>query len=167
MKKRSVGVIFLLFLFSVNIFFFIPKAYSDNTLHIKIVLTVDSDSMLVNGKEVKIDAPVEIKNGRTFVPLRAVVNAFPNTSVNYISDTKSVVVLFDGKCIGMQVDNVDVIINSSDILVIDTPPYIKNNRVMVPIRFVSEILGCNVTWVQETKQVIIDGELEWKEQNNN
>jgi len=38
---------------------------------------------------------------------------------------------------------------------------------MVPIRFVSEILGCNVTWVQETKQVIIDGELEWKEQNNN
>jgi len=62
---------------------------------------------------------------------------------------------------------VNVIINSSDILVIDAPPYIKNNRVMVPIRFVSEILGCNVTWVQETKQVIIDGELEWKEQNNN
>lgn len=65
------------------------------------MLTVDSDSMLVNGKEVKIDVPVEIRNGRTFVPLRAVVNAFPNTSVNYISDTKSVVVLFDGKCIGM------------------------------------------------------------------
>lgn len=77
------------------------------------------------------------------------------------------VYILDGKCIGMQVDNVNVIINSSDILTIDSPPYIKNNRVMVPIRFVSEILGCNVTWVQETKQVIIDGELEWKEQNNN
>jgi len=37
----------------------------------------------------------------------------------------------------------------------DTPPVIVNGRVMVPIRFVSEALGCAVTWDNDTRTVFV------------
>lgn len=41
-----------------------------------VEIKIDSDQMLVNGKAVKIEAPAEITKDRTFVPLRAISEAF-------------------------------------------------------------------------------------------
>ena len=41
-----------------------------------IELIVDSNKMIVNGKEVTIDVPAIIKNGRTMLPVRAIATAF-------------------------------------------------------------------------------------------
>ena len=35
-------------------------------------LTIDSNIVNANGKDIKIDSPAKIKSGRTFVPLRAI-----------------------------------------------------------------------------------------------
>ena len=37
----------------------------------------------------------------------------------------------------------------------DTPAYVNNGRVMLPLRYVAEALGLQVSWVPETKTVII------------
>ena len=37
----------------------------------------------------------------------------------------------------------------------DAPAYVNNGRVMLPLRFVAEALGLQVSWVPETKTVII------------
>lgn len=37
----------------------------------------------------------------------------------------------------------------------DTPAYVKDGRVMLPLRYVAEALGLQVSWVPETKTVII------------
>jgi len=50
-------------------------AYDSDTL---VHVTLDSDTMWVNGNAVKLDAPAMIKNGRTLVPVRAVAEAFDN-----------------------------------------------------------------------------------------
>jgi hypothetical protein len=36
-------------------------------------------------------------------------------------------------------------------------PFIKNSRTVVPIRFISEALGFEVTWNEETKEIMIHG----------
>jgi hypothetical protein len=41
-----------------------------------ITLFIGYDMVMVNGKEIKLDAPPEIKNGRTFLPLRFIVEVF-------------------------------------------------------------------------------------------
>ncbi len=41
-----------------------------------IELTVDSDSVLINGEEKKLEAPARIRNGRTYVPARLVLETF-------------------------------------------------------------------------------------------
>jgi len=55
----------------------------------KVELTIGSKTMLVNGKKVKLDAPAEIKDQRTFVPLRAIAEAF-GKKVEYSNDYRAV-----------------------------------------------------------------------------
>lgn len=59
---------------------------SDGT---KVELTIGSNKMMVNGKAVLLDTPAEIRDDRTFVPLRAIAEAF-GEKVDYSSDYRAV-----------------------------------------------------------------------------
>ena len=61
-----------------------------------VELTIGSKTMLVNGKKVKLDAPAEIKDQRTFVPLRAIAEAF-GKKVEYSNDYRAVCIGDDVK----------------------------------------------------------------------
>lgn len=54
-----------------------------------VELTIGSNKMKVNGKTVLLDAPAEIRDDRTFVPLRAIAEAF-GEKVDYSNDYKAV-----------------------------------------------------------------------------
>lgn len=54
-----------------------------------VSLKIGSNQMIVNGKSKYLDAPAEIKDDRTFIPLRAVAEAF-NEKVDYSSDYKAI-----------------------------------------------------------------------------
>ncbi|MGM9551225.1 MAG: leucine-rich repeat protein [Clostridia bacterium] len=58
----------------------------------KIVLTIGSDRILVNGEEKVLDAVPEIINDRTMIPLRAVSEAF-GCSVHWNDDTQTVEII--------------------------------------------------------------------------
>ena len=61
-----------------------------------VELTIGSKTMLVNGKKVTLDAPAEIKDQRTFVPLRAIAEAF-GKKVEYSNDYRAVCIGDDVK----------------------------------------------------------------------
>lgn len=61
-----------------------------------VELTIGSKTMLVNGKKVKLDDPAEIKDQRTFVPLRAIAEAF-GKKVEYSNDYRAVCIGDDVK----------------------------------------------------------------------
>jgi len=48
----------------------------------------------------------------------------------------------------------EIVVNG-DKKTIDAAPYIKNSRTLVPIRFVTEAIGANVSWNDKTKEVTI------------
>lgn len=58
----------------------------DNTT---VELTISSNKMLVNGKAIRLDAPAEIRDDRTFVPLRAIAEAF-GEKVDFSGDYRAV-----------------------------------------------------------------------------
>ncbi|MEM3581403.1 MAG: stalk domain-containing protein, partial [Candidatus Bathyarchaeia archaeon] len=58
----------------------------------KIVLKIGSDIMTVNGKVVQLDAAPEIKDGRTFLPLRAIAEAF-GAQVTWVPETQGITVV--------------------------------------------------------------------------
>ncbi len=59
---------------------------------IEIIITIDSDTALVNGKEVKLDCAAFIENGRTYLPLRFVSEELNATSVEWDGDTQTVTI---------------------------------------------------------------------------
>jgi len=58
-----------------------------------ISMQVGNPVVTVNGKEVKLDAPPVIRNGRTFVPLRFIMEVF-GAKVDYESATRKITILY-------------------------------------------------------------------------
>ena len=56
-----------------------------------IKLTIDSNTMYVNGNTVTLDTPACVVNDRTFVPVRAISEAY-KTTVDWNGDTKTVII---------------------------------------------------------------------------
>jgi hypothetical protein len=109
-----------------------------------VKVQIGSDIMTVNGNAVQIDAPAEIKNGRTFLPLRAISEALGAT-VEWIAETQGITVTLGENTIGLQIGNTSAVVNGT-VMTLDAAPYIKNNRTMVPFRVIAEGLGATVEW---------------------
>ena len=59
---------------------------------IELILTIDSNIILVNGEEVEIDVPAQIMNDRTLVPIRGIFEAF-GAYVDWEPDTRTVIII--------------------------------------------------------------------------
>jgi len=127
-----------------------------------IILQIGNPYMTVNGVSQEIDPgrgtkPV-IKNGRTLVPIRAIIEVLGGT-IEWEELTKAVTIKLGDTIIKIQIGNALAYINGSlKPIDPDNPnvkPEIVNGRTMVPLRFVVESLGADVVWNGTTKTITI------------
>ncbi|MGG3278962.1 copper amine oxidase N-terminal domain-containing protein [Paenibacillus solani] len=114
----------------------------------------------VDGKTVKFpDAQPYTEGSRVMIPVRFVSESL-GAKVKYNKTTSGsrvkriVNIQLDGKKIEMEV-NSDAVLVDSKIVKLDVPARMQQDRVFVPIRFVSEALGADVKWNQSQKLVTI------------
>lgn len=124
----------------------------------KLVLEVGSKYMFVNGQKKEIDpgkgTALVIKNGRTFLPIRAVIEAMGG-EVKWDGSDKKVSIYLNNNKIYFWIGNKIVKVNGST-MESDVAPYISNSgRTMLPLRFITENLNCDVDWDGISKQVTI------------
>jgi hypothetical protein len=94
-----------------------------------------------------------IKDSRTFVPLRFVSEAF-GAEVTWDGIFKIVGIKLGENEIRLQIGKNYAVYNGKQVM-LDAAPYIQSGSTLVPIRFVSELLGANVVWDGTTKTVTI------------
>ena len=92
-------------------------------------------------------------NSRTQIPVRFVSEAL-GAKVEWEPTYKRVTIIDEGKEIILNVDQKKIMVNGQ-FKTMDTAAKIKNNRTFVPLRFVSEGLGAEVTWDPVGKNVYI------------
>ena len=107
----------------------------------------------INHRPVNFDVPPQIINDRTMVPMRAVFEMF-GMSVEWNGETRTITASQNDKVIKMQIDS-HVMLVSSEARYLDVPPTIVQDRTLVPVRAISEALGCKVDWDGETRKVTI------------
>jgi hypothetical protein len=121
----------------------------------EVLLTVNSNSVLVNGNKKQMDvAPfIDVHSSRTLVPVRFVVE-FLGGTVQWDAATRTVTIIANDKTIKITIGSKTAYVNGEP-FELDQPAIIKGNRTFVPLRFVSEALGFSVKWNGKTKTITI------------
>lgn len=109
--------------------------------------------VLLDGKKLKFDVPPQIIDGRTMVPLRTIFEEL-GAEIDWDADTKTVAAIKDETYIVATVDSNIMYINDEE-EIMDVPPMIIDSRTLVPVRFISKALGCEVSWDGASKTVKI------------
>ena len=114
--------------------------------------------MFVNHNKTEIDpgkrTVMIIKNGRTFLPIRTVIEAMGG-QVEWRESDKRVSIFLKNTKLYLWIGNKNAKVNGSN-LETDVAPYISDSgRTMLPLRFIAENLDCDVDWDGLTKEVTI------------
>lgn len=94
-----------------------------------------------------------IEDGRTMVPLRAVFEVM-NCNVRWDAGKSSAVVQYENTSIIIPTNSKTAYINGSAYS-LDVPARLVNDRIMVPLRFISESIDKTVIWDDANKTVLI------------
>ncbi|OAB40296.1 copper amine oxidase N-terminal domain-containing protein [Paenibacillus antarcticus] len=142
--KRIFSGIFLIFLLVITS---LPTHAAATNIQIK-----------VDGVVIPSEVAPEIRNTRTMVPLR-VISQNLGANVNW-SNSEVTLIKKNMKVILNLRSN--TITKNGETSLLDVKPYINNNRIMVPLRFLSETFGCKVNYRSSTvtvdcEAVVING----------
>ena len=122
-----------------------------------ILMQIDNPLMHVDETSLEIDpgrgiAPI-VKSGRTLVPMRAVVEAMGGT-IGWNAAAQRVTIVCGGRTVTMTLGSRTMIVNGTA-SEMDIAAQTINDRTVLPVRFVSNALGCDIEWLPDTNQVIL------------
>ena len=124
---------------------------------VTILLTIGKKTAYVNGQAVTLDVAPFIDKGRTFVPFRFIGESL-GAQVGYTTDSSGKVATVSYKlgstAITLYIGSKNAVVNGKTVK-LDVPPQIIQGRTVVPIRFVTESLGCQVEWDGEKQEILI------------
>jgi len=135
----------------ISIFLFVVMIFSVMSIS---SLADNGISVVIDEVSQKYDVMPIIENGRTLVPLRGIFEAL-KAEVKWDDATKTVTATKGDTKVMLVIGNTLAKINDKEIT-LDVAAKIVDGRTLVPVRFVSEALGCRVDWNGDTKTVIID-----------
>lgn len=143
------------------------------------VFAQDEITVVVNGEKLVSDVPAQAvpvydENGnytgdRTMLPVRAICEKL-NCDVAWNEETQGICVYAKGFMHIMWLEKntsftLDGTASLYDSYEMDIPPLTINDRTMVPVRALSEIIGAEVKWIEETNTVEITYEIGEPEEN--
>lgn len=113
-----------------------------------VSVTLDGEKIAFPDAQPFIDS-----RDRTLVPIRFVSEEM-GADVSWEADTRTAVIVKEGNTVRYTIGQPIAYLND-EMMVFDSFGIIKEDRTFVPLRFISELLDCNVDWQQETRTVVI------------
>jgi N-acetylmuramoyl-L-alanine amidase len=125
----------------------------------------DDINLIVGGKMLSPDVPPQIIHDRTMVPIR-IISEELGAKVDWDLAQQKVHISNGTSDITMWVGKNTAKVNGND-KSLDAPPLLKNDRTLVPIRFIAETLGTTVGWEQDTQTVYVNKVYSFSTNGNN
>ena len=107
-----------------------------------VVMSIGSNEIVINDEVKTIDAEPMIQNDRTYVPFRALAEAF-GAEVAYDEATQAVTAELNGVTVVMTIGSATYTVNGAE-KTMDVAPFINGSRTMVHVRFAAEAFGIKV-----------------------
>ena len=116
--------------------------------HMEVKVTLDGTEVCFPDAKPFVD-----ERDRVLVPIRFVSEAL-GAFVDWENETRTAVIKQGNDEIRYTVYQPMAYLNG-EMMVMDTYGILKDERTLVPIRFISELLGCTVVWDEKTATVVI------------
>lgn len=118
-----------------------------------VLQDVETIGIKVGGMYIYSDVPAFIENDRTLVPMRAIFEAL-GAEVEWDGETATATASKDGRVVkiteGSNIAYIDDVAQELDVTAVT-----KNDRFVVPVRFVSEAFNAKVVWDGFSESVLI------------
>ena len=137
--KRTVSILLMVVIISMC---------TNISAHMEVKVTLDGNEIYFPDAKPFID-----ERDRVLVPIRFVTEAL-GAFVDWENETRTAVIKQESDEIRYTVYQPKAYLNG-EIMVMDTYGILKDERTLVPIRFISELLGCTVNWDEKTATVVI------------
>jgi hypothetical protein len=121
------------------------------------IVEVPDTQIIIDGKPVRYsDVPISINN-RTMLPLRALLLdlGVKNEDILWNGDTKSVTFRRGDTRVFLKIGSYKARVNGKTVEMDVAPVGYTNQRIYIPLRFVSQNLGKEVVWEGTTKTIYI------------
>lgn len=121
---------------------------------VSVSFNVGSSIININGNEVEVEKPYVVGTGVTLVPIRVISEAF-GAEVNWNGETKTVTVACNDTTIEIAIGSKTAIVNGEEKELEEAPELTDNGFTMIPLRFISENLGAEVGYDNETQAITV------------
>lgn len=108
-----------------------------------------------NGEKIDFDVPPIVENDRTLIPLRGLFEKM-GAEVSWDGNTSTAAVVKNDTRLSFQKNYYRVYVNGVA-KYMDVPTRLTGGRTMIPLRFLSEELGYEVNWNENTRTIDING----------
>ncbi|MBO8164033.1 MAG: N-acetylmuramoyl-L-alanine amidase [Brevibacillus sp.] len=108
--------------------------------------------LVIEGKQVQADVPPLIQNGRTMVPIRVIAEGL-GADVSWNQSSQTAVITQGERRLELKLNSPTALVNGKQ-MKLDAPPLLKNDRMLLPLRFVGEALGLTVGWEANSRTVV-------------
>ena len=156
MKKFLMLIASIVMIFSMATFSYADD-YATNLISAQTSeIRVQNDGKYIDFEDVN----PQIINDRTMVPFRKIFNSLGVTDENikWTPETKTINAKKDNIEIELQIDNKvakKIVSGETTTIELDSAPVIKNDRTLVPVRFIAESMDRKVSWDADNRVVII------------
>lgn len=107
--------------------------------------------VMFDGAPVQFEVPPLVRQGRTFVPVRFVLERI-GAQLEWNGESRQVTINLGGRKVGLTIDS-RVVVVEGQAREIDVAPFIYRDRTMVPLRFVAETFDFHVHYNDQTRTV--------------
>jgi len=114
---------------------------------------IDNKTAYIDGQPKTLDVAPRIENGRTFVPVRFIGEAF-GADFSWDENNQKVTYSMGSNYIELFIGKNQAYINGNAVPLQD-PPIIHEDRTLVPFRFMGQSIGAQVEWNDQTRTATI------------
>lgn len=125
--------------------------------NVEITFYVGDETLTINGTPVTVEKPYVVGEGVTLVPLRVITEAF-GAKVDWDGETKTITLTYPEVSIILQINNPIAEVNGNTETLLAAPE-LSGNYTMVPLRFISETFGAEVSYDEATKKITVIKEM--------
>jgi hypothetical protein len=123
-----------------------------------MVFILDNNTYTANGELIVMDVSPTIIESRTMLPIRFAATPL-GADVAWDNETRKVTVSLGETKMELWIGQSNALVNGKTVPIdpdnVNVKPLIINGRTMLPLRFVTETLGCDVQWEEVARKVTI------------